>query len=291
MKYITHFFAILLAFVLIGCDSAGEGKHNLGEQVYYKDFWFSKFVPDTLSKTLNVDFTEASSPIKLQLYKKIEGGKEVAVKTTEAQLFLNSKKCLSNVITLKPSKHKAQLGLVFSSQAPEGDYTWYVKVIDWGGLEQINSGTNDTLFVWHAAKIVKMNPVQLNLIFSSIGLVLLLLICVLISRCMHPTAKFTKVFITYSKEQEREIKMAGRYELVCTSNFSLKDSFIKRLFYGKRQFEYSTFWTHDIVVKSGSGDKVRILNLKDFGLSGDTIRKEKFIITNNQNESVSIETN
>jgi hypothetical protein len=85
--------------------------------------------------------------------------------------------------------------------------------------------------------------------------------------------------------------MAGRYELVCTSNFSLKDSFIKRLFYGKRQFEYSTFWTHDIVVKSGSGDKVRILNLKDFGLSGDTIRKEKFIITNNQNESVSIETN
>jgi len=291
MKYVTHFFTILLAFVLIGCDSASEGNYNLGEQVYYKDFWFSKFVPDTLSKTLIVDFTEASRPIKLQLYKKIEGGREVAVKTSEAQLFLNSKECQSNIITLKPSKHKARLGLVFSSQAPKGEHTWYVKVIDWGGLEQINSGTDDTLFVWHAAKIVRMNPVKRNLIFVGSGIALLLILSVIISRLMYPATKFTKLTIKYPDKSEREIKMAGRYELVCTSNCRLKDSMIKRLFRGKRQFDYDDFWTHDVVIKSGNGKKVRVLNLKDFGLSGDAIRAEEFIITNNQGKNVSIETN
>lgn len=293
MKYVTHFFTILLAFVLIGCDSASEGNYNLGEQVYYKDFWFSKFVPDTLSKTLNVDFTEASRPIKLQLYKKIEGGREVAVKTSEAQLFLNSKECQSNIITLKPSKHKARLGLVFSSQAPKGEHTWYVKVIDWGGLEQINSGTDDTLFVWHAAKIVRMNPVKRNLIFAGVGLVLLLLLWLLISRVLiWPSTKFSTLYMDYCDGYgQKSIRMTGKYELVCTNNAKMKDSALRVFFVGKRQFEYNDFWTEPVTIKTGArANSVRIIKTHNFNLSGDLKRKEVIEIINADGKSVKIET-
>ena len=293
MKYTVHFLTVLLAFVLISCDSTSKSKHNLGEQVYYEDFWFSKYIPDTLFRTLNVDFSEASRPIKLQLYRKTEGGKHVAVKTTEAQLFLNSKKCQSNIIILKPSRHKARLGLVFSSQAPKGEHTWYVKVIDWGGLEQINSGTNDTLFVWHAAKIVRMNPLKRNLLFLGIGLLILLLLWLFVSRVfIWPSTKFSTLYMDYCDGYgQKRIKMAGKYELVCTNNPRMKDSVLRVFFVGKRQFEYNDFWTGPVTIKTGAkANSVRILKPQNFNIAGELKRKEVIEIINAAGKSVNIET-
>ena len=137
MKNITCILAF--ALLLAGCESINpETCQDWGKQVHYSDFWFKKFVPDTLYKTLNIDADgEIAQNVELQLYKK-DGNQVKAVPTSEVQLFADGAICPNNVICILPHTKSVRVGLVFTKEAQRGDYKWYLKVKNGGDVEVLN---------------------------------------------------------------------------------------------------------------------------------------------------------
>lgn len=299
MKNITCILAFAFALLLAGCESVNpETCQDWGKQVHYSDFWFKKFVPDTLYKTLNIDADdEIAQNVELQLYKK-EGSQVMAVPTSEVQLFADGDICPNNVIRILPHAKSIRVGLVFTEEAKRGNYKWYLKVKNGGDVEVLNGydltdNASEEIFEWQAKKQVKMNPLANGLMLGGIGLVVLLLLWLFISRVfIWPSAKFSTVYIDYCDGYgQKSIRMAGKYELVCTNNAKMKNSALRVFFVGKRQFEYNDFWTEPVTIKTGArANSIRIIKTHNFDLSGDLKRKEMIEITNSDGKSVKIET-
>lgn len=299
MKKTTYIIAFACALFLVGCESINpEICQDWGKQVHYSDFWFKKFVPDTLYKTLNIDADgEIAQNVELQLYKK-EGNQVLIVPTSEVQLFADGAICPNNVIGIPPHTKSIRVGLVFTQEAQRGDYKWYLKVKDGGDVEVLNGydltdNASKEIFEWQAKKQVKMNPLANGMMLGGIGLVVLLLLWLFISRVfIWPSAKFSTVYIDYCDGYgQKSVRMAGKYELVCTDNAKIKDSALKVFFVGKRQFEYNDFWTEPVTIKTGArANSVRILKPHSFDVAGDLKRREVIEIINADGKSVKIET-
>lgn len=300
MKNITYILAFAFALLLVGCESVNpETCQDWGKQVHYSDFWFKKFVPDTLYKTLNIDADgEIAQNVELQLYKKAEGNCEMVVPTSEVQLYVGNDRCDNNVITITPGTNSIRLGLVFAPEAKKGPYKWYLKVKDGGDVEVLNGydltdNASKEIFEWQAKKQVKMNPLANGMMLGGIGLVILLLLWLFISRVLiWPSTKFSTLYMDYCDGYgQKSIPMAGKYELVCTNNAKMKDSALRVFFVGKRQFEYNDFWTEPVTIKTGArANTVRILKSRNFDVSGDLKRREVIEIINADGKSVKIET-
>ena len=299
MKNITYILAFAFALLLAGCESINpETCQDWGKQVHYSDFWFKKFVPDTLYKTLNIDADgEIAQNVELQLYKK--DGKQVkAVPTSEVQLFADGAICPNNVICILPHTKSVRVGLVFTKEAQRGDYKWYLKVKNGGDVEVLNGydltdNASKEIFEWQAKKQVKMNPLANGIMLGGIGLVILLLLWLFISRVLiWPSTKFSTLYMDYCDGYgQKSIPMAGKYELVCTNNAKMKDSALRVFFVGKRQFEYNDFWTEPVTIKTGArANSVRIIKTHNFDFSGDLKRREVIEIINADGKSVKLET-
>lgn len=297
MKKITYILAC--ALFLVGCESINpEICQDWGKQVHYSDFWFREFVPDTLYKTLNIDAdSEIAQNVELQLYKKVDN-QVMAVPTSEVQLFADGAICPNNVICIFPHTKSVRIGLVFTQEAQRGDYKWYLKVKDGGDVEVLNGfdltdNASKEIFEWQAKKQVKMNPLANGMMLGGIVFVVLVLCWLFYSRCIKwPSARFSTVHIDYCDGYgQKSIRMAGKYELVCTNNAKMKDSALRVFVVGKRQFEYNDFWTEPVTIKTGArANSVRILKSRNFDISGDLKRREVIEIINADGKSVKIET-
>ena len=299
MKHFTYvIFAFVFSLLIVSCNSTSENCEDWGKQVHYSDFWFKKYVPDTLYKTLNIDAdSEIAQNVELQLYKKVEGGLEVKVPTSDVQLFADGVICPNNVICIRPSTKSVRVGLVFAQESHKGYYQWSLKVKNRGDVEVLNgydlTGDTKEIFEWKAKKQVKMNPLANGMMLSGIGLVVLLLLWLFVSRVfIWPATKFSTLYIDYCDGNgQKNIRMAGKYELVCTNNAKMKDSALRVFFVGKRQFEYNDFWTEPVTIKTGArANSVRIIKTHNFDLSGDLKRREVIEIINADGKSVKVET-
>jgi hypothetical protein len=76
----------------------------------------------------------------------------------------------------------------------------------------------------------------------------------------------------------------------------MKDSTWKRIFVGKRQFEYNDFWTQPVIIKSGNRNKIRFENTRnqyyfEYGDIGTPTQKHPITIENiNTQEKVTLQT-
>ena len=298
MKNVIYIFICLCVFFLVSCDNAQDVTHDWGTQVYYSDFWFKKYVPDTLYKTLIVESdVEVSGNVQLQLYKKIEGNKEIPVETSEVQLYVEGERCLDNIIVISPGTTKLSVGMLFSEKAIDGKYKWYLKVKNRGDVEVLNgcdlTNATNVIFEWKAKRREILNPLASGLIWTGVGLIVLSLLWFLISRCIiWSSTKFSVLYIDYCDGQgQKRINMAGAYELVCTNDINKKDSFLQKLIKGKRQFEYNDFWIEPITIRSGKiHNSISITRSRNYHVSGDLRRREEIEIIDMEGNSVKIET-
>lgn len=297
MKNITYILAFAFALLLAGCESVNpETCQDWGKQVHYSDFWFKKFVPDTLYKTLSIDADgEIAQNVELQLYKKVEGNCEMAVPTSEVQLYAGNAMCPNNVITITPGTNSIRLGLVFAPEAPKGSYHWFLKVKDGGDVEVLNgydlAEGSQNLFEWDAKKVGKINPLANGMMLGGIGLVVLALFWLFYSRCIKwRRTKFSIVYIDYGHKRV-SVNMIGKYELVCTNDITLKDSFFERVFKGSRKYEYNDFWTQEVVIKGGRlSSSLLVSKPSTYKITSPQQRVKPFQIVNEKGETVTVKT-
>ena len=295
----NNIFTFILAGLCCAIFSACQPKGtDFGTFVHYNDGFIRKYTPDTLRKTLVIDADDFTRPIILGLYKENSKTGDYVPVGDEAQLFANGKLCKNNVLEIKPKDKEIHLGIVFTSSAKQGIHKWHFQVLECGDIECVNgvdvdSGVNLTDMMMCAKFDHQWNPVTKVIFWSGVGLVVLLLLWLFISRVfIWRSTKFSTLYLDYCDGYgQNKIKMAGKYELVCTNNPRMKDSALRVFFVGKRQFEYNDFWTEPVTIKTGArANTVRVLKSQNFDVSGDLKRREVIEIINADGKSVKIET-
>lgn len=295
----TNIFVAICAFfccsVLFSCKPTGA---DFGTFVHYNKRLGKEYIPDTLHKKLIIDADAFTRPVKLALYKEDSKSGKYILAGNEVQLYVNGKLCQDKVITITSKDKELDLGIVFNASAKDGTHRWHFHVVDAGEIECINGldvhrGTNLTDMAMFARFDHQWNPRTKVVFWTSIGLVVLLLLWLFVSRVLiWRSTKFSTLYMDYCDGYgQKSISMAGKYELVCTNNAKMKDSALRVFFVGKRQFEYNDFWTEPVTIKTGArANSVRIIKTHNFNLSGDLKRREVIEIINADGKSVKVET-
>lgn len=277
MKNITCILAFAFALLLAGCESINpETCQDWGKQVHYSDFWFKKFVPDTLYKTLNIDADgEIAQNVELQLYKK-DGNQVKAVPTSEVQLFADGAICPNNVICILPHTKSVRVGLVFTKEAQRGDYKWYLKVKNGGDVEVLNGydltdNASKEIFEWQAKKQVKMNPLANGMMLGGIGLVILLLLWLLLIRFLwFDYFKVAKVNLSTSEKLYTK-KVKGLLSLTFTAKRQ-QQSILERWFVGERMYVVDDFFeAGDITIVPKNKKSVGIRGVQNYDATSTTV--------------------
>lgn len=277
MKKTTYIIAFACALFLVGCESINpEICQDWGKQVHYSDFWFKKFVPDTLYKTLNIDADgEIAQNVELQLYKK-EGNQVLTVPTSEVQLFADGAICPINVIGIPPHTKSIRVGLVFTQEAQRGDYKWYLKVKDGGDVEVLNGydltdNASKEIFEWQAKKQVKMNPLANGMMLGGIGLVVLILVWFSVIRfLLYDYFKIAKVNLDTSEKLYTK-RVKGLLSLTFTAKRQ-QQSILERWFVGKRMYVVDSFFeTGDIIIVPKNKKSVGIRGVQNYDATSTTV--------------------
>lgn len=277
MKKTTYIIAFACALFLVGCESINpEICQDWGKQVHYSDFWFKKFVPDTLYKTLNIDADgEIAQNVELQLYKK-EGNQVLIVPTSEVQLFADGAICPNNVIGIHPHTKSIRVGLVFTQEAQRGDYKWYLKVKDGGDVEVLNGydltdNASKEIFEWQAKKQVKMNPLANGMTLGGIGLVVLILVWFSVIRfLLYDYFKIAKVNLDTSEKLYTK-RVKGLLSLTFTAKRQ-QQPILERWFVGKRMYVVDSFFeTGDIIIVPKNKKSVGIRGVQNYDATSTTV--------------------
>ena len=277
MKKTTYIIAFACALFLVGCESINpEICQDWGKQVHYSDFWFKKFVPDTLYKTLNIDADgEIAQNVELQLYKK-EGNQVLIVPTSEVQLFADGAICPNNVIGILPHTKSIRVGLVFTQEAQRGDYKWYLRVKDGGDVEVLNGydltdNASKEIFEWQAKKQVKMNPLANGMMLGGIGLVVLILVWFSVIRfLLYDYFKIAKVNLDTSEKLYTK-RVKGLLSLTFTAKRQ-QQSILERWFVGKRMYVVDSFFeAGDIIIVPKNKKAVGIRGVQNYDAASTTV--------------------
>ncbi len=260
MKQFTYIF--VFAIVFCSCNNSTKNCYDWGKQVHYPDFLFCKFVPDTLFKTLSVDESNAPTPFELQLRKK-ENNTYKPVSTDEVQIYANGKACPNNVITIHPGAKKIRLGLVFSTEAIEGKYKWYLMVHKAGKVEIFNGQTKDNeMFTWNVKKKVTMNP------FASVLLWIAIIFSTLVvawftflRRLCIPTFTLGNMQVLYFDGEVRagreDLTIKGVRKIICSTSPKAQSGF-NRLVFGRIEYLTNPFWTTPVEMTPFGVDQISV---------------------------------
>lgn len=309
--------ALLLGYT--SCSKAANEETNLwGEISYYDDFLFSEYQPDTINKKLSIELNDfavegMTKPLKIKIYQKTidekTGKASISpISTDDLLLFINGKQQNDNIIEINPKGLKANekktvdVGIMLSKkylsklEHDEITLNYIFKVEDNAGLDKINQQSirnglpfldNDmaTQINIQASKVA--NSVEVGTYTGLVIAAILFALWIIVSRfVLWGATRFSKVIITYPGQSPMVIKMQGAYQLVLTNDSNQKDSLLKKIFKGKQKFEVNSFWSHSIILKSGTSSQRLIFEgLRDYNCNGEWRRKEQIEILHPQNDT------
>jgi hypothetical protein len=291
-----HILFIVVATAAMLFSSCGDENNSTGqfwgETEYYDDFLFSKYESKIMKQPLALEFNDdakrlITSDIEFEVVEKNADDK--LIRAEGIRLHKNGEVCLNNILKIKTTDSEVELGIEFLSNAHKGNHTLYLNAIDMGGLDRI-----DYLELTNGFCVKKediMNPLKLGLLWTFAIIVVILAVCFIISRIVNPSTKFSKLYIDYDDGAgEQRIDMGSAYKLLCT-NKKTKYSVFSKFFVGVVKVEVNDFWTHDVTIKSGTRNNVRVSGLGEFEINTDeTVRKEPFTITNENGQKATITT-
>ena len=294
MKRLSIYCAILFALILTSCKK--EPGCVIGVTEYYPSFLFCKYEPVIMTQTLEIDFNEDAkryikSDILLEVVEKDSDGKLQSL-AGKVKVYKNGIECNKTIVPVSLDEETIDLGLEFTAEA-ELDKYYNLYLIEAGSKqldELILIDIEDALYV---LKKDANNPLKEGLIYGTIILLIVTVVWYIVSRFIFwPSTPFGRVLIDYNDGVgDNTVKMYGKYELILTNDRKMKDSFFTKLFKGSRQYEYNDFWTHPITIKKGyKRGTVSVMGLRSFSLEGEKVRKETFVISNENGDEVKITT-
>jgi hypothetical protein len=288
-------FCLICVTIFNSCVTELEGE-DLGVSIHYDNFLWNEYTPDTLKKAITIEANGFDQPVVLGVFNQ-EDGKPVG---KEIEIFSNGERCTDNQILVRPGDTLLNLGFVYTT-SEDSKNQWIFKVVDPGDLDCINdkvAKANQRLpeMLMKAERKHVVNPLAKIVRWTTIIFFSIVIFWLFVSRCIiWRSTKFSKVSIDYGNGTKL-IKMTGCYELVCTNDPKMKDSTWKRIFVGKRQFEYNDFWTQPVIIKSGNRNKIRFENTRnqyyfEYGDIGTPTQKHPITIENiNTQEKVTLQT-
>ena len=281
MRIIVHTILLLTLLLFSSCKEDIKGV-IWGETEYYSNFFGYNYDPVVMEKTLELEFSEdakrlISKPIKFEIVE-LKGDNYSLAK--DIKVYKNGQLCNGNEFDISTSDTEVTIGVEFLPTAEEGYHTVYFREKDSAGLDRIEYTEIGSGLVVKNVHI--MNPLAFYLMWGLIILCVAYALWYLL--VILPKPRISKIVLEYSDGfGSKTIKMGRSYELVCTNNAKLKDSFLHKMFCGTRKYEYNEMWTHTLTIKpisSRATSKLRISPLKDLNLIGEPIRKEMFEIEN-----------
>lgn len=270
------YYLLAILCLLITLGSCGKKKEDgsaptrWGKENYYEKFLWKKHVPDTLYRIIEFDFNQDAKnymdkPLRLGLYKKTDSGKMLPVTESEIEVYVDNKKCESNIIDVQPETNQLRVGVVFKPETENKVHHWFFKPIDDGGLDRINdmdpdafNADNASLMEIEAEKKKVMNPLAESLMLFGILLVIMLLVWMLVlKRIFFPTFKVGRIQLT-DPAPYNSLKNLRRYRKMVLTNKTTKQNIVNRVFTGKIQYEVNQLWTSDITIEPRNVNSVRL---------------------------------
>lgn len=255
-----------MAILVLGLGSCSQDKQQTfgwGESDYYDDFLWCKYTPDTLHRTLEFDLNRDARmflerDVMIGLYSISEDGQAEPLSTEIAQLFVEGKPCLNNIIIIDRNvPPESDAAIVFNPKAPNKDFNWCFKVVNPGDLDRISTpeSTYDLqgdspqpeIFQFDIAKHGRMNPLARTLMIIGCAIAALLLLWFLvIERQMYPRFSALRLTVEGYDSYLTNIPLKGLHRVVLTSK-PQKQNWLNRLFTGKILYKINSCWKSDIV--------------------------------------------
>ena len=279
-RFMKKFFAyVVLAFsaiCLVSCGEKDSGIERWGEIKSFPDWFLNKYKPQTITRTLNVEFNEDAKEdferdIVLALYQVNDQGRELAVKPEDVKVFVNGEEMPDNKIRIGKDADRMEIGLQvqkeFLKESGPGMFNWKFKVVDNGGLDYINefevSGSDETpllddntaMDVYHE----RGKNVPRVITDTSLGTILLAFLAIVVLIQIF-VPKFTdnqikKQFITIDGNRKGMLSMnkkaKGSAKIVLTGKKGSKQGFFHMLFHGRTSFVFIKGLPSDISLTPG----------------------------------------
>lgn len=139
--------SVISLMVLCSCGGIVKNDSFWGVSESYEPFLWCSHQPDTIKKTLVFEFNDDAKrlltrPVKLGLFKKEltkEGSERlVPINTKQVELYVDGVLSSDNTFRVDKNVEELEIAIVFPNLEPTRVHTWYIKVIDNGGLDIIN---------------------------------------------------------------------------------------------------------------------------------------------------------
>ena len=289
-------FVLMIVIAFVSCRKDQKETVIFGETEWYEPWLGKRCVPAIMERELELNFNDYAKHTLNDIPLKFELRTVDDTPAENIRLYVNDELCENNIFTITVEDTKIKIGLEFEEGGEdEGSHDYIIKHIAKGSdvkldvVEYISFGYDNSI---QAKKIVVANPRKVATLSGLTAFVVICIVWLILSRfVIWRSTSFSTIYIDYNDNMgPKRIRMNGKYELVCTNNYKTKDSFGAKIFKGSKQYEYHEFWSHDIIICDGSKKKVRVQGLKEFNLTGENRRGERFEIVNDKGDRVIIET-
>lgn len=242
-----------------------------GKTDYYKDFLWKHYQDTIMPQTLTFETGEDqfTKPITFELYTIDDNtGTFIPVDSKVVRLYKNGESCAGNRLIVNPGETEVVAGVMFSHEAPEGKYNWFLKVTDCGDLDMINNTMISAdeipmLIEWNAKKNDIMNPLAETVTIVGVFVLVILLLWLFLVNCTDVFfAKFTSgmnnIYLnypdktSYNLRQDCKVTPKGCKRIVIT-NRPQHQSALAGAFLGKVKYAClaDDHWPVDLVLNPG----------------------------------------
>lgn len=266
-------FALVGICLCLSCSDNTEVVHSMGKAVYYDDFLWYDYVPDTLKKHLVFEFFDDAktdnTSFVMGFYEKDDNGSLSPMGTEVAQVFINGEPTTNNQFVVSNKVGGAivnqvdiEVGVVFNSEAESKQHHWEIKVLDDNKDIEIIEIEDDTTTVinFDARKEDKMNPLAKGILIVLAIIIGAYLLWILIFRKQsYPHFTYNEIEIKYpSRSDVQTVKVKGYCSLILT-NKEIEQGFFKKLFNVCDAVEVNEIWTTTVVIKPKGKYYLRVI--------------------------------
>lgn len=283
-KYFAIIILAISAIFVAACSEEDSGIERWGEIKSFPDWWLNRYHPETITRTLNIDFNEDAKAdfqrdVLLGLYQVNEKGREIAVQPDQVKVFVDGEEMPDNKVRIGKDDTQKEIGLqiqkAYLDENGPGMFNWKFKVIDNGGLDYINefevSGSDETpllddntaMDVYHERG--KNVP---RVITDSTLITILLAFLAIVTLIQIFVPKFTdnqikKQFITTDGNRKGmpslNKKAKGSAEIILTGKKGMKQGFFNWLFHGRTSIVFIKGLPSDISLTPGKKFQTKAL--------------------------------
>lgn len=306
-NHITKIFAVLaLSVTAVACSEEAPVVNGESFEIQtFEDFLWHKDAVDTIKFEISTEFRECeevTKPITLALC----DCNGTIVPTDVATVFVNGVESDDNKIKITPKNGlvETQIAIVLDHSALTEDceFSWNLQSLEGeDGIkvlgvkdEETEIGLVKNGIIFGTDIHIKNTHVANTLkVWSITGLWIILAALIaahILSRVINRPVKFTNVKVGYDDDQMRSYTTRGCYMVVFT-NKPYKVSLFHRFFVGKVAVIKDSFWTEEVILKNLFGQNLMLRTKGDYILPDEPLRKEEFIIKNEEGRIATLRTN